>query len=77
MAEHVVYGDLPTTVAVEKPEPVNTCADDNRISKRMLKVAGADWSAVRGRSRTCYRVIEEQLAKAGTRLAAVLNSIWL
>ena len=38
MAETVVYGDLPNKVAVEKPQEVNSCADDDYISTRMLKL---------------------------------------
>lgn len=73
VAERVVYGDLPTELAVEKPVQVRTCADNDHISTRMLKLneqIGANYDAEAG------PVIQEQLAKAGVRLAAVLNSVW-
>jgi hypothetical protein len=73
VAENVVYGDLPTKVAVEKPQEVNTCADDDHISARMLKLnerIGDDYE------HAAEAAVQEQLAKAGARLAAVLNSVW-
>lgn len=73
VAERVVYGNLPTELTVEKPVQVRTCADDDHISTRMLKLneqIGANYDAEAG------PVIQEQLAKAGVRLAAVLNSVW-
>ncbi len=73
VAEHVVYGDLPTKVAVEKPQPVNTCAEDDHISTRMLKL---DEQLGQKYEDAVEPVVEEQLAKAGARMAAVLNSLW-
>src|SRR5579862_1881119 len=35
LAESTVYGDLPTKIEIEKPQPVTSCADDNHISTRM------------------------------------------
>jgi nuclease S1 len=73
VAERVVYGDLPTKVAVKKPEPVNACSDDDHISARMLKLheqIGEQYEEA------AEPVVQEQLAKAGARLAAVLNSMW-
>jgi hypothetical protein len=73
LAERVVYGDLPTKVAIEKPQPVNTCADDDHISMRMLKLheqIGDGYESV------AEAAVQEQLAKAGVRLAVVLNSLW-
>jgi hypothetical protein len=73
VAEDIAYGDLPTMVPIEKPRPVNSCSDDDHISSRMLKLheqVGDDYqNAGEG-------VIQEQLAKAGIRLAAVLNALW-
>ena len=68
-----MYGDLPTKVAIEKPEPVHTCGGDHQIAARMLKLherIGRQYENAAG------PVVEEQLAKAGARLAAVLNSVW-
>jgi hypothetical protein len=72
-AEDTVYGDLPVKVIIERPRPVNTCADDDHISTRMLKLheqLGGDYhKATEG-------VIQERLTRAGVRLAAVLNALW-
>jgi nuclease S1 len=73
VAEDTVYGNLPVKVTIETPVTVNVCADDDHISTRMLKLReeiGANYqNAVAG-------VVQEQLTKAGTRLAAVLNALW-
>jgi S1/P1 Nuclease len=73
VAEDVVYGDLPNKVAIEKPREVNTCADDDHISTRMLKL---DEQISNDYERAAEAVVQERLAKAGIRLAAVLNSLW-
>jgi hypothetical protein len=72
-AEKVTYGDLSVRIPVEKPEPVSECTDDHHISQRMLKlheqVAQPYVDAV-------APVIDEQIAKAGVRLAMILNQLW-
>jgi hypothetical protein len=73
VAERVVYGDLPAKVAIEKPEAVNTCADDDHISARMLKLREQIGEQYEDAAEPA---VQEQLAKAGARLAAVLNSVW-
>jgi hypothetical protein len=73
VAEDVVYGRLPTQVAVEKPQEVNSCSDDDHIGTRMLKLheqIGEDYEIA------AETVAQTQLAKAGARLAALLNSLW-
>ena len=73
VAEDTVYGDLPTKIAIEKPMPVNACADNDHISIRMLKLRedlGADYQAA------AEGVVQEQLTKAGIRLATALNALW-
>jgi hypothetical protein len=69
----VVYAKLPVAVPLEKPEPVKSCRDDNHISTRMLKlheqVSQQYVDAVEPN-------INQQIAKAGVRLAMVLNQIW-
>jgi hypothetical protein len=73
VAEDTVYGDLPIKVAVEKEVVVKTCADDDHISTRMLRLheqIGTGYQA------TAQAVAQEQLTKAGIRLAAVLNALW-
>ena len=72
-AEDTVYGDLPVRVTIETPREVNTCADDDHISTRMLKLReqlGGDYQ------KATEGVIQERLTKAGVRLAAVLNALW-
>jgi hypothetical protein len=72
-AETVTYGALNRKIPVETPEPVNSCADADQISERMLKLrekVGPEYQTF------VTRTIEEQLAKAGVRLAMILNQIW-
>jgi S1/P1 Nuclease len=73
VAENVVYGDLPNKIAVEKPREVNTCADDDHISMRMLKLHEEIGEQYEDAAES---VIQVQFAKAGARLAAMLNSLW-
>ncbi len=72
-ADSVVYAKLPVAVPVEKPVAVKSCGDDNHVSTRMLKlheqVSQQYVDAV-------APTINEQIAKAGVRLAMVLNQIW-
>ncbi|HXW56652.1 MAG TPA: S1/P1 nuclease [Candidatus Cybelea sp.] len=73
LAEAVVYGDLPAQIAIEKPQEVNSCADDDHIAARMLKLheqIGEDYEIA------AETAVETQLAKAGARLAGLLNSLW-
>jgi S1/P1 Nuclease len=73
LAESTTYGRLPTKIAIETPRPVESCADDDHISARMLRLnenLGSEYQDA------AAPVVREQLAKAGIRLAALLNSIW-
>ncbi|MGH9687224.1 MAG: S1/P1 nuclease [Candidatus Acidiferrales bacterium] len=73
LADSVAYGDLPRAIPVESPAPVSSCADDNHVGERMLRYhesLGAAYEAA------AAPVVQQQLAKAGARLAAVLNSLW-
>jgi hypothetical protein len=73
LAEEAVYGALPSKIAVEKPVTVHTCADDAHISTRMLSLheeLGANYQTV------SERIVQQQLTKAGIRLAAALNALW-
>ena len=38
LAVKKVYGKLPARIPVETPQPVTSCADDNHVSARMLKL---------------------------------------
>ena len=73
LADSVVYTKLPVAILVEKPQPVKGCSDDNHVSTRLLKlheqVSQPYVDAV-------APTINEQIAKAGVRLAMVLNQIW-
>ncbi len=70
IAESVAYGKLPRAIPIEPPRSVGSCADDN-VGRRMLgfheNLGAAYESAV-------APVVQQQLAKAGARLAHVLNS---
>jgi hypothetical protein len=72
LADSVVYGKLPHPIPVEAPKPVSSCAEGN-IGLHMLAYhedLGAAYEAA------AAPVVQLQLARAGARLAAVLNSIW-
>lgn len=73
LADSVVYAKLPVAIPVEKPEPTTSCVDDGHVSTRMLKlherVSQQYVDAV-------APTIDEQIAKAGIRLAMILNQIW-
>lgn len=67
------YGRLPHSVPIEQPIPIGLCSDDNHVSRRLAALRESiDQSYVN----TVAGTVEEQLAAAGFRLAAILNSIW-
>jgi hypothetical protein len=73
LAVKAVYADLPRDVPVEKPQRVESCADDNHIAERMNRLH----EKIDNRYlREVSPVIRRQLARAGTRLVMVLNGIW-
>jgi hypothetical protein len=67
------YGDLPTTIDGEDPVAINTCKDDDDVLQRMLDL---DETVNQKYVDLAKPVIEGQLARAGTRLAVILNQIW-
>ncbi|MGO8787365.1 MAG: S1/P1 nuclease [Terriglobia bacterium] len=73
LADSVVYAKLPVAIPVETPMTVKGCSDDDHVSTRMLKlheqVSQPYVDAV-------APTINQQIAKAGVRLAMVLNQIW-
>lgn len=73
LAVGVAYLKLPTPVPTEKPQAVKTCSDDNNVGKRM-KQLNEDLGAQYLTSVT--PVIKQQMARAGTRLAMILNQLW-
>ena len=65
------YRSLPAFIAREPEIKAANCSDNNHIGKRMADLhisLGARYDNV------CHPIEEEQLAKAGIRLAALLNS---
>ena len=73
VAQMIVYGKLPAAIKVEKPVEVRLCSDDNHISQRLLalhETIGAPYVAA------TQEAMEQQIAKAGVRLAAILNQVW-
>jgi hypothetical protein len=73
LAKSMVYAKLPVAIPIELPERVKACSDDNHVSMRMLnlheRVSQQYVDAV-------APTIDEQIAKAGIRLAMILNQIW-
>lgn len=72
LADSVAYGDLPHAIRIESPRPVSSCADDNQIAERML---GYHEDLADAYESSAAPVVQIQLARAGARLAAVLNSL--
>ena len=73
LADEVTYGRLPKAVPVEPPREVRTCNDDERVSQRLLAL---DEHLGEAYQSAVAPVVEEQLAKAGVRLAMALNQVW-
>jgi hypothetical protein len=73
LAQKIVYGKLPLHIPVESPQPVKSCADDNHISARMLKL---NEHLEEPYQRVAVPVVRERLAQAGARLALLLNQLW-
>lgn len=73
LAAKNVYGKLPTPIAAEAPQPIRSCADDNHISARMLKLNEHLEEPYQGMAAP---VVRQRLAQAGARLAMLLNQLW-
>lgn len=73
LAESTTYGRLPVKIAIETPRLVESCADDDHISTRMLHLNENLSSEYQD---AAAPIVREQLPKAGIRLAALLNAIW-
>ncbi|HXP82169.1 MAG TPA: S1/P1 nuclease [Verrucomicrobiae bacterium] len=73
LAEKEAYGKLPVRIAVETPQPIASCADDNHISARMLKL---DERLTDPYQNMAFPIVRERLAQAGARLALLLNQLW-
>jgi hypothetical protein len=74
LAETVAYGKLNKKITIEPTVvDIKTCADNNNVGARMLALnekLGPNYQAA------ATPVIQGQLAKAGVRLAMILNQIW-
>jgi hypothetical protein len=67
LAADVVYGDLKPAIPVEDPDQPTDCdAEKARVAALHINVSGAYFDQ-------SMPVVDEQLAKAGYRLAAILN----
>lgn len=67
------YGKLPARIPAEAPQPVMSCAADNHISARMLKLD--ERLAIPYQNRAAP-IVRERLTQAGARLALLLNQLW-
>jgi len=70
IANLIVYPELSPAVPTETPVPVRSCTDDNNIGERMLRLHLAAGEAYQ---EIAAPIIQERLAKAGVRLAVILN----
>jgi nuclease S1 len=73
LAAKRVYGKLPARVPVESPQPITSCADDNHVSSRMLKL---NERLEEPYQKMAVPVVRERLAQAAARLAVMLNQLW-
>ena len=71
LAEKIVYGHLPHLLPIETPRRMTKCPLRGGLGPSALDENLAD-----DYQAAASAVIEEQLAKAGARLAALLNSLW-
>ena len=73
LASKNVYGRLPVQISVENPQAITSCADDNHVSERMLKLneqLGEPYQSM------AVPIVRQRLAQAGARLAMLLNQLW-
>jgi hypothetical protein len=73
LAEEVVYGKLPKMIPIETPVGLNDCSGDKNIGQRMFDLHEDLEQPYQDSSAPAVRA---QIAKAGTRLAMLLNGIW-
>jgi hypothetical protein len=73
LGQKKVYGKLPVRIPIEPPQPVKSCADDNHVSTRMLKL---NERLEQPYQDVAAPVVQQQIAKAGARLALLLNQLW-
>jgi hypothetical protein len=73
LAEKMAYGKLPVRIPVESPQPVTSCADDNHISARILKLNEHLEDPYQNMA---VPIVRQRIAQAGARLALLLNQLW-
>ena len=73
LAAKSVYGKLPVRIPVETVQPVTSCADDNHVSSRMLKL---DERLEDPYQHMAAPIARERLAQAAARLALLFNRLW-
>jgi hypothetical protein len=72
-AEAAGYGALSRKIQIEPARSVTTCRDDGDVGGRMLKLNEVIGQAYEAQAEA---VVREQVAKAGVRLAMILNELW-
>jgi hypothetical protein len=73
LAVKKAYGKLPAPIPVEALQPITSCADDNHVSARMLKL---NERIVQQYQNIAAPIVRQRLAQAGARLALLLNQLW-
>ena len=73
LAVKKVYGKLPTRIPVEAPHWIMSCADDNHVSARMLKLSERIEEQYQD---IAAPTVRQRIAQAGARLALLLNQLW-
>ena len=73
LAQSKVYGKLPVRIPVEAPQTVKSCAEDNHIAARMLRL---NEHLTQPYQNIASQVVQQQIAKSGARLALLLNQLW-
>ncbi|MGC2029149.1 MAG: S1/P1 nuclease, partial [Steroidobacteraceae bacterium] len=67
------YGKLPVRIPVEAPQPIKSCADNNHISERLLKL---NERLAEPYQNMAVPIVRQRLAQAGARLALLINQLW-
>jgi len=73
LAARYVYAKLPALVLAASPQPISSCADDNHVSARMLKL---NEQLEEPYQTGGVSIVRQRLAQAGARLALLLNQLW-
>ncbi len=73
LADSMAYGKLPVAIPVEPPHTVRGCYDDDHVSMRRLRLHERVSQKYLD---AAAPTIDEQIAKAGVRLAMILNQLW-